>query len=85
MVVVRVLQRKDAASLVVAIAAGLVVANFISSVSSHLAAVLSGVEADATFADDYWHPFVSLVLQLVALELLTRLAIAVRGAVDGGK
>lgn len=80
MVIVKVLQRKDAASLVVAIATGLVVANFISGVTAHLTAVLSGVEADASFSEDYWQPFVRLVLQLAALEVVTRVAIAVRGA-----
>lgn len=77
MVLVRVLQRKDAASLVVAIAAGLVVANFVSSVTTHLTAVLTGSDYQADFAVDYWRPLVALVLQLLVLEILARIVIAV--------
>lgn len=80
MVLVRVLQRKDAASLVVAIAAGLAVYTFVSSITGQLAAMLSGIEVETSFAEDYWHPLVALVLQLLALEILARIVIATKGS-----
>lgn len=81
MVLVRVLQRKDAASLVVAIAAGLSVFNFVSAVTAHLTAVLSGSDYQADMTADYWRPFVALVLQLLVLEVLARIVIAINGQV----
>ena len=75
MVLVRILQRKDAASLVVAIAAGLVVAGFVGAITSHLADLFAGIDTNASFRDDYWRPFVGFVLQLLALEALARLAV----------
>ncbi len=78
MVVVRILQRRDAASLVVAIAAGLVVGQFVSSITNHLSDVLSGVDSNASFKTAYWQPIVTFVLQLVVLEILARLAVAAR-------
>lgn len=82
MVLVRVLERRDAASLVVAIAAGLVIFSFVTSVTAHLTAVISGIDTDESFRTAYWQPIVAMVLQLVALELLARLVIAVRPTID---
>lgn len=81
MVLVRVMQRKDAASLVVAVAAGLAVFSFLSTFTAHLTSLLSGGEGDYGFADSYWRPVVALVLQLVLLELLARVVIAAYSSV----
>lgn len=78
MVLVKVLERRDAASVVVAVAVGLVVATFVSTVTTHLSGVLTGADTVGGFRENYWHPLVAFVLQLVALELLARLAVIVR-------
>jgi hypothetical protein len=78
MILVRILQRRDAASLVVAIAAGLAVAQFVAAVMSPLSAMLSGMDRVGGFREDYWQPLLFFILQLVALEVLARVAILIR-------
>jgi hypothetical protein len=82
MVLVKILKRKDAASVVAAVALGLAVSNFLSTVSSELSARLSGTYEDVGVVTGwqvtYLQPLVWLVLQVVFLEILSWVVLMVR-------
>lgn len=79
MVLVRVLERKDASSLIVAIAAGLVVGQFVMSLAHSVVAWLLDVRGgELTFKADVLHPVLVLLLALALLEGLAYLAVMVR-------
>lgn len=79
----KVLQRKDGSTLVVGVVLALVFIQFVTSVTMPLAAKImnngggSGY-AGASFKDQYVTPFVALVLQLIAIELIVWLVIGIR-------
>lgn len=79
MVIVRILQRKDAASLVVAVAAAIVVAQFLTFMGNQLSYELLGAGPGEDYTPDwkvtYAVPIVALLLQLVMLEVLARLVV----------
>lgn len=85
-VTTQILKRKDAASVVVAVIIATVVAPMLASLTSKLSGTLSGVGSDeyvmyslpeASFNAQYVQPIVSVVLQLVVLELLLWLYVTV--------
>jgi hypothetical protein len=71
MVTLRILKRKDAASVVVAVVLGFVVYAFLSSVAEPLARELSGNSVTATgdWHDQYLYPTVLALLEIVFLEV----------------
>lgn len=86
MVLTKILKRKDASSLVVAIIAASAIGQMITSFTSLPTALLTGLgnnpevvdPAGAAWQISYFYPVVALALQLVALELLARGVIALR-------
>lgn len=79
MYVVRILKRRDAASVVVAIVLGLVLSSIVSVLTVDLSAWLSGLEgASIEWREDIIRPLIHAALQLVLLELLLRVAVNVR-------
>jgi hypothetical protein len=80
MVLVKVLARKDAASLVVAIAGGVVLSQVVMSLSNSIISWILDTGSDLSFKADILQPLLELVLAFVLLECLVRLVIAVRGS-----
>jgi len=68
----KVLQRKDASSVVLAIIVALTTLQFIGSVTAPLSAKILSSDAmqPSSFKDQYLTPFVVWVLQLLAIEIL---------------
>lgn len=81
MYIVKILKRKDAASVVVAIALAFVLTYVLTAVTSDLATYLAGIE-DATSATQWREntvrPLIAAVLQVVVLEAILRLVILLR-------
>lgn len=81
MVIVDILKRRDGASLVVGVVVAMVIGQFLQVVTSNLAAKLSGLSDQGGFSLGYgndWkglylQPVVWVLLQLMVLELLSRL------------
>lgn len=76
--IVKVLKRKDAASVVVAIVVGMAVYQLVSTITAKLAGQVSGLEdgqyvsysyPGATWQGTYLFPVVSAAFQLIALEI----------------
>jgi len=69
---IKVLKRKDASSVVVAVVIGLILAQLLPALTGRLASVLSGVDVavGAGWQDQYLQPVVSAVLQLALLEII---------------
>lgn len=83
MYVSKVLKRKDASSLSIAVVMALAFTNFLSSVSTRPAELLSGVESPygssaGGFKDQYLYPLALLVVQLILLEISVRLIVWLR-------
>lgn len=78
--IVKVLKRKDAASVVVAVVLALVLSGIISVLTSDLATYLSGIEVSGgtEWRENIVRPLIAAALQIILLELVLRLAIAVR-------
>ena len=74
MVIIRVLKRKDASSVVVAIIVALIVLTVLGNVTAELTNEITGVnqafQGGPSWEEIYLQPTVSAVLQLLALELL---------------
>ena len=80
MELVRILKRRDGASVVVAIILALFVENAIQAWASAPAdwfsgasGVVYGVHATHSLRDDFWFPLVLLLLELVIFELFVRI------------
>lgn len=78
----KVLQRKDASSLIVAFVLALSVLQFISAITAPaIAKILNqdvAMQQAAGFKDQYVAPLVILLVQLVAVELLVWLVVGIR-------
>jgi hypothetical protein len=74
MVIIRVLKRKDGASLVVGVALGLLLANLLTVLPQDLAFRISGLETNAGGAlgwkSTYLQPILVFLLQVILLEIL---------------
>lgn len=87
MLIVKVLKRKDAASITVAVVLGLIVSQVLPNLVAQLSGVLSGLNDNQyyTYANPsagwqgrYLQPVISAILQVIVLELLIRLVVAIR-------
>ena len=77
----RVLQRKDASSLIVAIVLGFTTLQFIANITAPLSAKILGQDMglqSAAFKDQYLAPLVALLLQVIAVEILVWLIVGIR-------
>jgi hypothetical protein len=81
--IVKVLKRKDASSVVVAVVLGLLVNSAVQDWAYRPAAWLSG---DSTSGGGWnaglWRPFITLVVGLIVLEIVIRLYTALAGTQD---
>jgi hypothetical protein len=80
MILVRILKRKDASSIVVAVVIGLIIVNLLPHLTGELANNISGAPDGQTFTGNfpgaaweatYLQPVVWAALQLIALEVLS--------------
>lgn len=81
MAIIKVLKRKDGAALVTGIAVGLIVYAFITGISQDLTQRIVAVFNGTDYSGQGWEtayllPLVSLILALVALELLIWIYVA---------
>ncbi|MEX1059203.1 MAG: hypothetical protein WEC17_02115 [Candidatus Saccharimonadales bacterium] len=69
---IKVLKRKDASSVVVAVVVGLIIAQLLPALMGRLASVLSGVDVGPAgdWQEQYLVPVVNAALQLLLLEVL---------------
>ncbi len=89
MAIEKILKRKDAASVIVAVAVGLVLYQFLSNVSTEIANKFSAVERPALdgigWQDHYFVPFMAMLVELAVLELLIWAYTMVNKAVSNQK
>ncbi len=94
MIFIRILQRKDAAAIILAVALGLAVAQFMSvvalGVSQLLDAAINGNIGGKTGYTYDWRvslftPAMLLFLQVIVLELLARIVIGLRRLLRAGR
>lgn len=78
MVLIKILGRKDAASLIVAIAAGLAVGQFALGLADRVISWLLDTGPSMDFVNHILQPIFVLILTLVILEGLVRLVVAAR-------
>jgi hypothetical protein len=89
MVIVQILKRKDASSVVVAIVLGLILLTLLSSVTGELSAKISGTADLGGYAGSpswkltYLQPVVAAALQVIALEVLGWVYVFVKGLSKG--
>lgn len=78
--VVKVLKRKDASSVIVAVILAVVLLNVLTVLTADLATILSGIETsgDAEWRETIVRPLVQAALQLILLEAVLRIVIGVR-------
>lgn len=93
MMLVNILKRKDASSVIVAIVLGTVTWQTLQSITSDLAATLSGVKGQEGFFGGayappgagweqlYLYPIVWMAVQIIALEILAWLVVGVNMAI----
>ena len=84
MTLVNILKRKDASSVMVAVVVAFIVSQPLLQVTSHLAGKISGLKDGQYFGysppnvgwkGEYLYPVVSVILQLILLEILAWLYI----------
>ena len=80
MYVSKVLKRKDASSLIIAVTMGVAFAFFLAAISNQPAAKLSGVEYAGSLGwkESILVPLLTLVIELVVLEISLRLLVLLR-------
>ena len=87
MYIVKVLKRRDAASVIVAVVLAMVIVNVLPLLTSELAGTLANAEEVYSYGSGYsgggWRtaylaPIISLFLQVVLIEIGLRLAVAMR-------
>lgn len=89
MAIEKVLKRKDAASVIVAVAVGMLLYQFVSHIGVALADRFSTFEVDGVgspdWQDHYLVPFIALLVQLLLLEAVIWLYSAINAAVSKGR
>ncbi len=85
---IRVLKRKDGASLVAGVVLAIITAQFLQTVTGQLTQKLSGVGATLNVVGIGWRvaylqPIVAYLLEIIALEILVWLYILLHDAVGG--
>ena len=87
MILVRVLQRRDAASIVVAVAAGLVLANYLGALSYTLSSALIGQNGGGPsgieWRQAYLIPLMAMIVSFVGLEILANIVVVMRKLLVG--
>ncbi len=84
MVLVKIMKRKDASSLVVAIAVGMALGQFMASVAFPLTYKLIPMNAEFSggigggWKQEYLNPLVTFLIQLILLEVVVRVAVVIR-------
>jgi hypothetical protein len=83
MVLIKILKRRDAASLVIAIIIAMAVGQALATASFWPASVIVGTNQEGFGAGgpgwegNYLQPFIQVALQIIALEIIVRLYVAV--------
>jgi|AntRauTorcE11897_2_1112592.scaffolds.fasta_scaffold41823_2 hypothetical protein len=89
MTFIKILQRKDMASGIVAIALGFALAQFLTVVADGFSVFFSGIvntsSVSYNWRNSLFDPSILLVLQIVILEVFARLTIAFRQLVINAK
>ncbi len=93
MFTVRILKRKDAVSIILAVVLGLVVAQFISSVALSLSALLSELINQAPvqgvrqfeWRSGIFDPAIAMVLQILVLEIFLQIVIRTNNLLEKAK
>jgi len=91
--IVKVLKRKDAASVVVAIVLAIIISTFLSSFTTYLAGMWSGLSngqygtafPGSGWRGEYMYPFLWAALQIVVLELLIWVYVLIHQAITKKK
>lgn len=79
MYIVKILKRRDAASVVVAVVLALILLGILSTLTSDLATYLSGIETTGTeWRENIVLPLIQGALEIILLEALLRIVIYVR-------
>ncbi len=80
MYIVKVLKRKDAASVVVAVVLAFLLSSVITVLTADLATYLSGIEtvSGTEWRENIVRPLIAAFLQVILLEAILRLVIYVR-------
>lgn len=80
MYIVKVLKRRDAASIVVAVVLAFVLSNVVTVLTSDLATYLSGIDTvgGTEWRENVVRPLIAAILQVVLLEAVLRLAVYLR-------
>ena len=85
MVLVKILKRKDASSVIVAIVLALIISSYLPSLLFELANKLAGVDRGTYGAPGgdwksmYLHPTILLILEVLVLEIMARVFVFLRG------
>lgn len=87
MYIVKTLKRKDAVSIIVSIVLGMILVQMLPSLTSRLAQVLSGDKVSSTtigaaWQSQYLFPILSALLQVIALELVLRVYVALHNMMN---
>lgn len=88
MVLTDILKRKDAASVLIAVVLALIIFQPLPDLVAELSATLSGTDdvlPEADWRERYLQPVVSALLQIVLLEVVVRLFVALRGSLGGSR
>jgi hypothetical protein len=91
MVTVRILKRKDAASVAVAVAIGWILVQFVQIISSNWATRIAnmgrqsgmygiGAGPGSSWRDEYLAPVLTLILGLIVLEVVLWVAVTLRAS-----
>lgn len=85
MYIIRVLKRKDASSVVVAVVLGLMLDGLLAFWGSFLGGLLVGgaeQRVNIQWRNSFWLPFVQLILEIIILEIIVRVYVAINGSVS---
>ena len=86
MSIAKVLKRKDAASVIVAVVVAVLVGQAVQSWAQRPADWLSGVNGGSGgWREGLWRPLVTLVVGLLVLELVIRLYVLLAESFKGGR
>lgn len=85
---IKVLKRKDGASLVAGVVLALITATFISAITSQLSQKIGNMGSGLSvvgqgWREAYFHPVVGYILELIALEILVWLYIGLHDSLGG--
>lgn len=89
MVIVKILKRKDASSVLVAIVLAFAVSTFLAALTVDLSSKISGLDSEMqayrTWQEAYLQPAVMLLLQIVFLEVLAWIVLGLKELMKNSK